>query len=54
MVVNRIGRFSVQTPLGAWAGLGTLPHYKAPGDLWVEIVQSKKKTTTTNKGKCLT
>ena len=49
MVVNRIGRFSVQTPLGAWAGLGTLPHCKAPGDLWVEIVQSKKKQKNNNK-----
>ena len=32
----RIGRLPVQTPLGAWPGLGTQSHYKAPGDLRVE------------------
>ena len=32
----RIGRFLVQTPLGAWQCLGTQPH-EAPGDLWVNI-----------------
>ena len=35
-IVIRIGRFPVQTPLGAQLGLGTQPRYKAPGDLWVE------------------
>ena len=28
------------TPLDAWPGLGTQPHYKAPGDLWVELVEN--------------
>ena len=36
----RIGRFPVQTPLGARLGLGTQPRYEAPGDLWVEIVEN--------------
>ena len=35
-VVIRIGRFLVQTPLGARPDLGTQPHYEAPVDLWVE------------------
>ena len=36
----RIGRFPVQTPLGAWLGLGTQPCYEDPGDLPVEIVKT--------------
>ena len=35
-IVLRTGRFPVQTPVGAWPGLGTQPHYEAPGDPWVE------------------
>ena len=31
--------FPVQTPLGAWPGLGTQPHYEAPNDLQVENVK---------------
>ena len=33
----RIGRFPIQTLLGARIGLGTQPRYKAPGDLRVDI-----------------
>ena len=40
-VVIRIGRHSVQTPLCARPGLGTQPHYKAPDDLQVKIVQTQ-------------
>lgn len=32
-IVIRIVRFSVQTTLGTWPGLGTRLRYKAPGDL---------------------
>ena len=35
-VVVRIGRFPVQTPLGARPGLGTQSHHEAPGDPWVK------------------
>ena len=31
-----IGRFLVQSPLGARPGLGTQPRYEAPGDLRVK------------------
>ena len=37
----RIGMFPVQNLLGTWLGLGTQPHYKAPGDLWVEQVHTQ-------------
>ena len=37
--VVRIGRFPVQTPLGARPGLGAQPRYEAPGDLRVENVK---------------
>ena len=36
---SRIGRFPVQTPLGARPGLGTQPRYEAPGDLRAENVK---------------
>ena len=36
----RIGRFPVQTPLGARPGLGTQPRYEAPGDLRVKLVDN--------------
>ena len=37
-VTFRIGRISVQTPLGDRPGFGTQPRYEAPGgDLWAEI-----------------
>ena len=29
----------VSNPIGAWPGLGTQPCYKAPCDVWVEIVK---------------
>ena len=35
-IVLRTGRFPVQTPVGAWPGLGTQPHYEAHGDPRVE------------------
>ena len=35
----RVGRFLVQTTLGARPGLGTEPHYKAPGDIRVELAK---------------
>ena len=37
----RIGRFPVQTPLGARLGLGTQPRYEAPGDPRVENVKKR-------------
>ena len=37
----RIGRFLVQTPLGAQPGLGTQPRYEAPSDLRVESVETQ-------------
>ena len=37
--VIRIGRFSIQIPLGAPPGLGIQPRYEAPGDLRVEYVK---------------
>ena len=40
-VAIRIGRFLVQTPLGARPGLGKQPRYKAPSDLRVEIVKTQ-------------
>ena len=39
-IVIRIGRFPVQTPLGAQSGLGIQPCYKAAYDLLVEIVKN--------------
>ena len=36
---KKIGRFPVQTPLGAWPGLGTQTRYEAPGDLRVKNVK---------------
>ena len=33
--------FLVQTPLGTRPGLGTQPHYEAPGDLQVEIAKTQ-------------
>ena len=36
-----IGRLVVQTPLGAWSGLGTKSRYEAPGDLQLEIVKTQ-------------
>ena len=38
-IVIRIGRFPIQTQLGARLGLGSQPHYEAPGDLRVEYVR---------------
>ena len=40
-VVVRIGRFPVQSLLGARPGLGIQPLYEAPGDLWVENVKHR-------------
>ena len=37
--VVRIGRFPIQSPLGARLSLGTQPRYKAPGDPRVENVE---------------
>ena len=39
-IAIRIGSFLVQTPQGAWLGLGTQPCYEAPGDLQLEIVEN--------------
>ena len=39
-VAIRIGRFSVQSPLGARLGSGTQPRYDAPGDHPVKIVKT--------------
>ena len=39
-IAIRIGRFPVQTLLGAWPGLGTQPCYKVPGDHRVENVKT--------------
>ena len=39
-IVIRIGRFLVQTPLGARPGLGTQPRYKIPGNHQVEYVKT--------------
>ena len=39
--VIRIGRFLVQTPLGARPGLGTQPRFEAPGDLRAKIVNTQ-------------
>ena len=35
LIIIRIGRFPVQTLLGAWSGLEIQPRYKAPGDPWI-------------------
>ena len=40
-VVIQIGRFPVQTQLGALPNLVTQPGYEAPSDLQVEIVQTQ-------------
>ena len=40
-IVIRIGRFPVQTPLGARPGLGTQLRYEDPGDLWIKIVKTQ-------------
>ena len=39
-IVIRIGRFLVQTPLGAQLGLGTQPRYEVVCNLLVEIVKN--------------
>ena len=39
--VIRIGRFLVQTPLGARPGLGTQPRFEAPADLRAKIVNTQ-------------
>ena len=36
----RIRRYPAQTLQGAWLGIGTQLRYKAPGDLWVKIVEN--------------
>ena len=36
-IVIRIRRFQLQTPLGAWLGLGTQRRYEAPADLQFKI-----------------
>ena len=41
VVAIRTGRFPVQIPLGARLGLGTQPHYQAPGYLRVKIGQTQ-------------
>ena len=38
---NRIGRFPVQTPIGARPGLGTQPCYGVPGGLGIENVKTQ-------------
>ena len=46
-----MGRNPVQTPLGALLDLGTLPHYNAPGDHWIEVV--KRQWLTSSEGSSL-
>ena len=36
-VAIRIGKFPIQTPLDARPGLGTQPHYEAPGGIKVQL-----------------
>ena len=38
-ITFRFRGFQIQTPLGAHPGFETRPCYKAPSDLWVEIIQ---------------
>ena len=38
----RIRGFPVQTPLGAWLGLGTQPRYEGPGNLRVKKVKNAR------------
>lgn len=40
-IVIKIRRFLVQTSLSPWLGLKTLPLYKAPSDLRVQIVKTQ-------------
>ena len=40
-VAIEIGRFPIQTPLGARPGLGSQPRYEAPGNLRVKIVKTQ-------------
>ena len=40
-VAIRTGRFLFQQQLGVWLGIGSLPCYKAPGDLWVKIAETQ-------------
>ena len=40
-IAIKIGRFSVQSLLGAWPGIGIQPCYKAPGDLRVKIAKTQ-------------
>ena len=35
-----IGRFPVQTPLGARRVIGIQPHYEAPDDFWVKMIRN--------------
>ena len=37
---QQIRKFPVQTPLDAWPGLATQPHYKAHGDLQVKNLEN--------------
>ena len=45
-----MGRFPVQTPLGARPGLGTQLRYEAPGDLRVEYVKRRQRLTAGERG----
>ena len=40
-VIIRIGRFSVQSPIGARPGLGTQSRYEVPGNLRIEITKTQ-------------
>lgn len=39
-IAMRIGRFPFQFPLGVQLGIGTQPHYKAPVDHQVKILEN--------------
>ena len=45
-VAIRTGRFLFQQQLGVWLGIGSLPCYKAPGDLWVKIAETQWLTSS--------
>ena len=45
VIIIGIGKFPVETPIGARPNLGTQPRYQTLGDLWVEIVKMQRLTS---------